>query len=226
MFAHTAWRRAWLAVLLSATSAHAQFRSPQVAVAGSGLQDFLNAQGQAISVASEQRAAQSFAAINVGIPVSVSFDVRDMRASAWPLALYDLHAATPALHTIFPGASVSGWFTSVGFRTSPDRLVVNLFDAAGSLQGTTTYLGVELFAQGFALDGTPLGTVYSEDARNAGQQPRMLIFRGTGAHVSDAWLCIEADGDGDFDDAVYVLEFFAAVPAKRGTWAELKRLYR
>jgi len=226
MFAHPAWRRALLAMLLSATSAHAQFRSPQVAVAGSGLQEFLNAQGQTISVASEQRAAQGFAAINVGIPGAVSFAVHDMRGSAWSLALYDLFAATPVLHTIFPGASLPGWFTSVDFRTDPVRLVVNMFDALSTIQGSTTYPGVDLFAQAFALDSGPSGPLYSEDARNAGQQPRMLMFRGTGSHVSDIWLCIEADGDGDFDDAVYVLEFFAAVPAKRGTWADLKRIYR
>lgn len=214
------------ATLLPASAAMAQFRSPQVAVSGTGLQDFLNAQGQTISVASEQRAAQSFAAINVGIPGALSFAVHDLRGSQWPLALYDVFAPTPALRTIFPAATSAGWFTNVGFSASPNRLIVNLFDALGTFQGSTTYLDVALFAQAFALDGTPLGTVYSEDARNAGAQPRMLIFRGTGAHFTDAWLCIEADGDGDFDDAVYLLEFFAPVPTRHDSWSGVKQLYR
>lgn len=214
------------ATLLPASAAVAQFRSPQVAVSGTGLQDFLTGQGQAISVTTEQRSAQGFAAINVGTPGALSFAVHDMRGSPWSLALYDVFAPTPVLRTIFPGAISAGWFTNIGFSASPNRLIVNLFDALGTFQGSTTYLDVALFAQAFALAGTPLGDVYSDDARNAGGQPRMLLFRGTGSHFYDVWLCIEADGDGDFDDAVYVLEFFAPVPARRGSWSELKRLYR
>lgn len=225
MFIVAMLRRALVASLLLAGTVHAQFRSPQVAVTGSTLQNLLNAQGQTINVATQQRAAQGYAALNVGIPVMVSFGVHPAGGTTDALSLYNLTDASPALYTVMPGAASPGWFTEVSYRMSPDRLVVNLFDPFSSIQGSTSFLGVNLFAQGFAIAGAP-GTIYSEDDRNAGAQPRMLIFSGTGDHVMDAWLCAELDGDNDFDDAVYLLEFFAPVPTRQSTWGALKSRFR
>ncbi len=218
--------RAACGALLCAASVHAQFRSPPVVVAGSNLQNFLNAQGQTINVATAQRVTQGFAALNVAIPGSLLFGVHNARGPEWALSLYDVNVPSPALHQVFPSAATPGWFSMVSFRTGPPRIIVNLLDAASTPQGTSTYLTNELFAQGFAVATGGPSPAFSLDAHNPGQQPRMLLFRGTGANAGDAWLCVEIDGDNDFDDAVYRLEFFAPVPARRDSWSRVKQLFR
>ncbi|MEQ1834427.1 MAG: hypothetical protein ABL977_15380 [Candidatus Eisenbacteria bacterium] len=215
-----------LVCLWAAVPARAQLRDPQVRVAGTSLQVLFSSAGQTINVAQDQRAAQSFQAVNVGIPEPLSFGVHNVRGPEWALAVYDFPAATPTLREVMPGGATPGWFSLVSFRTSPDRMVVSLFDALHSIQGSTSYLGLTSLLQGFALDAGPAGTLYSDDTRNAGQQPHMLLYRGSGAFAGDAWLCVELDGDQDFDDAVYRLEFFASTPTRRDSWSRLKQLYR
>ena len=225
-FAHAMGSALFIAgvILCLAGAAHAQFRSPQVTIGGDHLQTLLDSFGQTIDVTTEQRAAQTFYPISVGTPGSVTFNVRAVRESISGLSLYDTGGPSPVLRLVGPSPVTPGWFANVSFRTSPDRLVVNLFDATSSLVGSTVYVGVNLLEQGFAI--MDLGAEYSEDARNVGQQPRMLFFRGTGAFAGDVWLCIEIDGDQDFDDAVYRLEYFAPTPARRDTWARVKQRYR
>ncbi len=215
-----------VALVLAASGAHAQFRSPQVAIVSSNLQAVFTSAGQTVNVTTDQRAAQSFQGINVGLPGSLTFAVRNVRGPQWGLAAYDFVATTPVLHELLPGGAPPGWYSLVTYRSGPERLIISLFDASSIIQGSTTYLGVDPLLQGFAVAADPAGTQYSDDSRNPGQQPRILLFRGTGPFAGDAWLCVELDGDQDFDDAVYRLEFFAPTSTRRDSWGRLKQLYR
>ncbi len=212
-------------VVVCAASAHAALRSPQVPVAGTALASFFVSQGQTIDPAAEQADAQTFAFLNVGIPVSLTFQVHAKLGNA-PLYVYNAGDPGSPLYTIFPGSASTGWFTAAAFRTSPDRLVVNLFDALGSLQGTTTYLGVQPFQTGLAVV-SPGSTKFSEDALNTGGA-RILFFAGTGAQTGNGWLCAEDQdgGTGDFADQVFLLEWFGTVESLHTTWGGLKARFR
>jgi hypothetical protein len=40
------------------------------------------------------------------------------------------------------------------------------------------------------------------------------------------WLALESDGDGDFADAVFLLEGAWLVPVQRTSWGTLKQRFR
>jgi hypothetical protein len=65
-----------------------------------------------------------------------------------------------------------------------------------------------------------------EDARNAGGAAHLLAFRGTGLHAMETWLAAETDGDGDFSDALFLLQGVGVVPVERSSWGTLKRRFR
>lgn len=222
-----------LAVILSvviAAPAHAVFRAPQVPVTGSALQNLLNAQGQAINVATEQREATGFWGLFLTQPPT-HFFVRRFGPDAVDLAVFDTSAPSPPpLHVIFPAGSANGWYTEVSFRDSPVRLVVNLFDQNDVFQGSTTYVGLGFQFFGLAISG-PGGVFYPYDARNADGRAHALTYLGTGLHQGSTWLCAEdkteaGGGDFDFADAVFLLEFLNVTPVQRTSWGVLKQRFR
>jgi hypothetical protein len=143
---------------------------------------------------------------------------------------YNAAAATPSLYHIAPGAAVTGWFSNASFRTSPTRMVVNLFDNNEALQGSTTYLagppdptnlGVYFQSVG--------GTFYSQDSRNAGAAARILAYNGTGSRTGWTWFVCEtgAGPGGDYADAIALLNLsLAPVPVSQANWGTLKQRFR
>lgn len=211
------------ALALLVAPASAGLRSPQVPVSGSALQSFLNAQGQTIDVASQQLDLFS---TNVVTGWTYSVQLAGGSVSGTSFGLYNASLANPPLYLLWPGAAATGWSVTFSIRTLPTRLVENLFDASSALVGTTTYLGVDPSNMGFYCAG-PTDVVFSQDARNAGGQPRILVFAGTGAHAGKNWIAVETTpGPGaDYADAIYLLAAIAAVDVQHTTWGTLKRRF-
>jgi len=219
-------RLACLALVALLTSpAAAALRSPQVAVSGTALATFFASRSQAIDPAADQLELQQ-----LSLGATASFDVHayaPVLPSA-PAGIYNALAPTPSLDQVWPGGPATDWFPACSFRTSPTRLVVNLFDGLGTLQGTTTYLGADPTAFAFYASG-PNGTEYQQDARNPLGAARMLAFHGTGAHVGSTWLAFETGPGpgGDFADLVLLVNLaLAPVDVQRTTWGELRRRFR
>jgi len=219
----------WIALLalvvLPASPAVAALRSPQVPVTGTALAAFLASQSQAIDPASDQLDLQQ-----LSLGATASFDVHAYAAvlPTAPAGIYNALAPTPSLYQVWPGGPSTDWFPACSFRTSPTRLVVNLFDGLGTLQGTTTHLGADPTAFAFYAQG-PNGTEYQQDARNPLGAARMLAFSGTGARAGSTWLAFETGvgPGGDFADLVLLVNLaLAPVDVQRTTWGELRRRFR
>lgn len=207
---------------LAATS-HAAARSPQVPVTGTALATFFATQGQTIDVNTQQLDLQ-----RAGIPANTSFQMRPFVSGSATSGIYNAAAVAPALYAMLPGAASPGWFAIASFRTVPQRLIVNLFDQASSIQGTSTHLGADNADFGFYVQDAA-GLFYSQDARNAGSAARMLAFNGTGAFVGSTWICTEtgAGPGGDYADVITLVQFqFAPVSTQPSTWSRVKRLYQ
>lgn len=222
-----------LAAVLSLTiaaPAHAVFRAPQVPVTGSALQNLLNAQGQTIDVATEQRPATGFTGLFITQPPT-HFLVRTFSPRTTDLVVFDMNAPSPPpFYVISPAAMPNGWYTGVGFDTFPARMVVNLFDQNDVFQGSTTYNGLGFQYLGLAISG-PGGVFYPYDERNPGGRAHALLYRSTGLYQGGTWLCGEdhtaADGgDFDFADAVFLLEALNVTPVQRTSWGTLKQRFR
>lgn len=213
-----------VSLVLTAPAAHAALRSPQVPVAGTALQTFFASQGQAINVHADQLDLQQLA-----VPPSTSFEVRVFASgSGSSFGLYDAAVASPALDVVLPASLTPGWFATAAFRTSPSRIVVNLFDALGTFQGTNTYLGADPSAFGF-YDAGATGTFYTQDARNPGGSAKILAYNGTGTRAGWTWFACEssAGAGGDFADFVAVVNLsLAPVPVGHANWGTLKRRFR
>ncbi len=222
-----------LLLALLAAPAHAQLRSPQVPVTGTALQSLLDAQGQTIDIATEQRSPEVFFGTYLTRPATHFFVRSFVPGSSDGLFVFDLNApAPPPLHMISPApvAMSPGWYTEVRFEVFPDRMIVNVFDANDVFQGSVSTLGLALVPLGLATSG-PGGTFYAFDARNPDGQAHALLYWSTGIHQGGNWLCAEthtaADG-GDFDyaDAAFLLEYLNATPVQRTTWGTLKQRFR
>jgi hypothetical protein len=217
-----------LSLALVATTASAALRSPQVPVFGGGLQGYLNSVGESINVATDQNAAQrwvSTVSTNSVFTIQVELGAN---AANNTLGLYNASSVSPSLYQVFPGAATAGWFAVASFRSSPTRVVVNLFDDNAASQGSTVYLGADRNDFGFYISG-PNGTWYTQDSRNAGAA-QALTFAGTGINSGQWWLCFEdttLDGTTqDYADAVLFLESVNPTPVSKSSWGELKRRFR
>jgi hypothetical protein len=225
-------RHLGIAALLVAalvTPAHALLRSPQVPVTGVALQSLLNAQGQAIDVATDQQQATGFTGLFLTQPATYFF-VYSFGKHQDDLVVFDTGNPTSPLYVISPAGNPAGWFTEVSFRDAPMGMVVSLFDAASTFQGSTSYLGLGFSFMGLATSG-PGGVFYPYDVKNPGQRAQVLAFLGTGAHQGSTWLCGENQtpangGDDDFADAVFLLEYLNVTPVQRTTWGTLKQRFR
>lgn len=220
---------AMIALVAFAGSASAAFRLPQEPVLGGGLQGYLNGVGESINVNADQNAAQRWTAtVSNNSTFTVQIELAG-NAALNNIGIYNASAVAPALYQVFPGAATSGWFAVASFRTAPVRVIVNLFDASASIQGTTTYLGADKTDFGYYLQG-PGGTFYTQDARNPAGAAQALTYAGTGINSGSWWLCFEdvplAGSDQDYDDAVLFLESVNPTPVSKTTWGSVKARFR
>jgi hypothetical protein len=216
---------------LMATSAFAALRSPQVAVNGGSLQGYLNSQGESINVLTDQNAVQTWATtVSNNSTFTLQIELAG-NAATNTYGIYNGGDASPALYQLFPGAATNGWFAVASFRNAPTRVVVNLFDANGALQGTNTYLGADASNFGYYLQQQGGLVFYTQDARNPGGLAQMVTYAGGGLNSGSWWLAMEdltasQGSDYDFDDAVLFLESVNPVPVQATTWGSVKARFR
>jgi hypothetical protein len=216
---------------LLATSASAALRAPQVTVNGGTLQGYLNSVGESINVLTDQDATQTWTTTTSNNSTFTLQIELTGNAASNTIGMYNASNPSPPLYQVFPGAATTGWFAVASFRSAPDRVVVNLFDASAALQGTTTYLGIDKTDFGYYLQQGIGQVLYSQDARNPGGLAQMLTFAGTGLNSGSWWLAMEdqtaAQGsDRDFDDAVLFLESVNPTPVHTTSWGALKARFR
>jgi hypothetical protein len=212
-----------ITALASAPPAHAALRSPQIPVSGTALATFFASQVQAINVVGSQLDAQRFS-----LPAGGSFQVIPFAIPGANVGIYNAASPSPALYPIYPGAASPGWSAVASFRSTPDRVVVSLFDNTNAVVGNNTYLGADHTNFAF-YSQFPGGTWYSEDARNPAARAQMLAYNGTGAHMGSMWFVFEstAAAGGDFADAIFLVTLASApVPATTSNWNRVKALYR
>ena len=206
--------------------ARAEFRVPQVAITGTALQSLMNAQGQTINVATDQRLPDGFSGLYLTRP-STHFFVYRVRGSDG-LTIFDQGVPfPPPLYTIAPANLPSGWFTEVRFDNSPIQMVVNFYNQNSVFQGSNSVPGLGFNFLGLAI--TASGVFFPFDSLNPDGKAHALVYRGTGLHQGSTWLCAEtglATPDNDFDDAVFLLEQLNATPVQRTTWGTLKQRFR
>jgi hypothetical protein len=199
----------------------ALLRSPQVAVQGTALQQLLNSFSQTINVNSAQVYAWSFAGIGVTQPPA-NF-AASIKLGEGTLQLVDASNLNLPSATVLPSLVAPGWYSYVAF-TSLNSIHVTLFDAANAAQGQTTYT-LPVHALTFAVTDAH-GTFYTFDDFNTDDMPHILAYKGTDALLGSVWLAVESDGDGDFADAVFLLEGAWIVPVQRASWGTLKQRFR
>lgn len=224
---------AFAGLAIIATCASAALRVPQVAVGGTSLQSYLNSQGEsAINVNTDQADIQTWTTTVSGNSTFTMMMEFAGNAGSNTVGIYNGGAVAPTLIPVFPGAAAAGWFATASFRNTPVRVIVNLFDQNGVLQGSNTYLGADRNNFGVYLQG-PGGTFYTQDARNPGARVQALAYAGTGINAGSWWLCMEdlamnSGSDGDYDDAILFVESVnpTVVPVNTTTWGTLKNRFR
>jgi hypothetical protein len=222
-----------LLLLASTGIPQAALRQPQAAVAGSGLQDLFNSEGEVIDVQTDQQDAGLLRSGPFNNPAgSFSVQITLVRTSGVASGIYLGHESAPAFIQVFSDSTPAGWFALVTFRDNPTRVVVNVFDAGNAHISTVTTLGGDRFGIGMYVSG-PAGTFYLQDERNPGGRPQVLCYFGTGINSGSIWLCAEdhslaAGADSDFDDVVWFNEtaFQAVTPVEHSTWGSLKARFR
>ena len=209
------------ALALSATPAMALLRSPQVPVQGTALQQLLNSFGQTINANTAQVYLWAFAGIGVTQP-ALAFGT-SIKLGEGALQLVDASNASLPAVTVLPSPLAAGWHSFVSF---PDfgHIGVTLFDAANVPQGQTQFT-LPVHALSFAVTDAH-GTFYTFDDYNADSMPHILAYNATGALLGSVWLAVESDGDGDFADAVFLLDGAWYVPVHRTSWGTLKQRFR
>lgn len=217
-------------VAFGASSADASLfppRSPQVVFNSASLQGYLNGVGESINVTTDQLDAQVWTSTVSGNSTFTLMIELAGNAAANNIGIYNTNdPPNPPLFQVFPGAASAGWFATAHFGSG--NLVVTLFDNNSLIQGQTFFANVNPNAFGFYLQG-PGGTFYSEDSRNGGAA-QMLTFAGTGQNYGEWWECFEdlprAGGDGDFNDAVLLMQSVVPTDVAGASWGRLKALYR
>jgi len=208
-------------------------RAPQVPVLGGTLQGYLNGQGESINVLTDQQNAQVWSQSASGNALLTLMVELSANAASNELGIYNSAAGAPTLYTVLPAGATQGWYAVMSFRTGPDRVIVNLFDASAAFQSSTTYLGVNANSFGFYIKDTTSGNVlFSQDGRNPGAKAQMLAYQGTGINAGEWWLCFEdtavngGASDQDYDDAVCILESVNPLATVPSTLGSVKSLYR
>jgi hypothetical protein len=218
------------AVAAFTTTSSAALRAPQAAVIGGALQGYLNGLGESINVNTDQQDIQTWTTTVSGNSTFTMMIELGANAPANTIGIYNAGDAVPALYPMLPGAAGAGWFATASFRSSPTRVVMNLFDQDGVPQGSNVFLGADRNNFGVYLQG-PGGTFYTQDARNPGALAQALTYAGTGINAGQWWLCFEDmanAGDQDYDDAVLFVESVnpQVTPVSTTTWGTLKTRFR
>jgi hypothetical protein len=204
-------------------------RVPQVPVQPTKLQDYFNSVGQTIDAYNDQVDIQCW---STTVSNNATFTLQvELTAGLAPQNAFGIYncgdGPSPALNQVFPGGAEAGWFAVASFFAN-GNLVINLFDETATLQGSTTYTGVNRSNFGFYLQNE-LGTFYSQDSRNGGFA-QALTYAGTGTSSGQWWLAWEdlpyLEGDLDFEDMIVFLESVnKPVPAVNTTWGSIKSRY-
>jgi len=213
---------------LAASLAFAAPRAQQVPVSGTALATFFASQGQAINVSTDQLNLQS-----LSVAAGTNFEVHSFgpQATATSVGTYNSNGGKktpPALYTVLANAMASGWYATGSFRNGPNRLLVSIFDALNTLQGTNTYQGANAASFGI-YDSGPGGTFYLDDTRNSGGAAKILAYSGTGSRAGWTWFACETSpgSGGDFADVVVAVNLSSStVPVKQTAWGELKAMFR
>ncbi len=215
---------------LSTDASAWSLRSPQVVIPptspdGTTLQQYLNSLGETINVQTDQLDAQVWDGSGVGTSTFTLQIELSGFATQNAIGIYNSDAgASPALFQLFPAAAAAGWAVTAHFGGG--NLSVALFDNNGAFQGSTSYTGVHANSFGFYLQG-PGGTFFSQDYRNPGGMAQVLTYAGTGSNAGDWFECFEdgamaASSDGDFQDAVLLLQAVVPTPTTRKSWGSVK----
>jgi len=218
---------------LPPSAARAAPRSPQVAISGSGLQDYFQSVGESyIDVRTGQDAIQFLAPIYfLNSSFTIEFELVSGKPLGSSVGIYDASLGTPVPIEILPSEAVPGWFAVVTFRTSPLRVAVHAFDEKFELRSSTTYPGGNRNAVGIYLDG-PGGRFYSQDQRNPASDPQLLWFPGQGVFTGQWWIAgedasLSGGADGDFDDVIILAEPFGCpCPVQKCSWGAAKARFR
>jgi hypothetical protein len=219
----------FVAVVASATLAHAALRVPQVPVISGGLQAYLTSVGETINVNTDQDATQSWSHTVSGTTTYTIQFQGSPSPSTQQFGLYNASAVIPPLFFLMSGSVGPLGFSTATFMPG-NILVVNRFDALGNALSSTTFGGVDGSNFGFYLS-TPAGTVFTQDSRNPGGLARAITFRGTGKNTGAWWLCwdeLSAAGppDQDYDDLVVLMESVNPTPVTTTSWGQLKARFR
>lgn len=223
--------------VLGLDTSPARAEARPVAISGTGLQDYLSNPpvSESINVGADQVSdAQRWKTTvsgNTGMTLMIEIAAGAVGNS---IGVYNAGEVSPTLFEIFPGSAVAGQYAMASFRGSPvNELRVTLFNANGSVASTLPpYAGVTTNNFGYYISRESGGIGYSQDARNAGELARMLVFKGTGDNLGNWWMCFEdnnpedGDPDRDFDDAVVFVESINPTPVARTTWGALKSRFR
>jgi len=205
-------------------------RVPQVPVVGGSLQAFFNGIGESINVNTDQQDLSVFQHSASGNALLTIKYQSSPNAALQQVGVYNAPPVIPPLFFLINGSVGPLGFSSMSFKPG-NILVVNRFDAGGLFLSTTTFGGIDPTNFGFYLS-LPSGTTFSQDGRNAGGLPHMLVYAGTGLNSGEFFLCWDepaaggAAGDQDFDDCVLILESVSPLATVPSTIGGVKSLYR
>lgn len=204
-------------------------RVPQVPIVGGTLQAFFNGIGESINVNTDQQDLPAFTHSASGNALLTILYQSSPNAATQQVGVYNASAVIPPLFFLISGSVGPLGFSSMSFKPG-NIMTVNRFDSFGNFLSTTTFGGIDPTNFGFYLS-VPAGTSFSQDGRNPGASPRMLVYAGTGLNAGEFFLCWDEPeaggaGDQDFDDCVLVLESVSPLATVPSTIGGVKSLYR
>ncbi len=219
----------------SASAAALNPRIPQAPVAGGTLQGYLSGPTvlESINVSTDQEHTPRWrTTISGNSAITLQIEMAGNLGNN-SLGVYNANGpAIPLLYEIFPASADTGYFVVPSFRPLTSKLIVNRFLENGSPDGSITYEGVNTADFGYYISG-PGGIGYSQDQRQAGgNEPRVLVFSGTGINKGNWWLCFEdndaadPDENSDYDDAILFVESINPTAVARTSWGALKSRFR
>jgi len=220
--------------VLAVDTAPARAEGRPVPVAGTTLQNYFSVTVlESINVGTDQVAdTQRWKTTVSGNSAMTLMIELASDANGNALGVYNAGDVSPALFEIFPGTAVAGQYAMASFRPLTSQLLVTVFNGDGTVASSVTHNGVTTNNFGYYIQHAAGGTGYSQDARNAGDTARMLVFKGTGDNAGNWWMCFEdnnpddPDDDRDFDDAVVFVESINPTPVAHTSWGALKSRFR
>jgi len=221
----------WLGSLLLATSAHGwPLRSPQVQVDGTALQSVFQQYNVSINPSQSQIDRARIGTYSIlGTFADFEFDLLTP-VGADTFGVYDAASAITLRLPLFPPGAGPGWYAFVVPRHSPPGTIVSVFDQNFMLRSNLRYAVVDSANVGLYLD-TPATTYYSEDGRNPGREPHLLLYDDPNHFGPDgAYIACEdqppgGGTPGEFADVVVYWSLPYIDPVQHSTWAALKQRF-